>query len=651
MCGICGIALSERSRRHLDVDTLTAMRATLSHRGPDDCGTMLSGNIGLAHQRLSIVDLTGGHQPMQSEDGAFSIVYNGEVYNHPELSGWLQGRGHRYRTRCDTETVLHLYREEGAAGVERLRGMFAFAIWDAPKGELFLARDRLGIKPLYYVHADDGSLFFASEIKALLEVDAVAPALNYAALPDYLANHAPSGEETLFMGVRRLPPGHTLTWHDGEVTIARYWDVSFENTLPERSDARWVEDFRELFTEAVRIRLMADVPLGMFLSGGIDSAAITAVMSTLVSDPIKTFSVAFEEREANEFAYARLVSSAFHTDHHEIVVSADDFFARLPHLIWQEDEPIAHPSSVPLHFVSELAARHVKVVLTGEGSDELLGGYGRYRKTLQNLALGRGYERLVPAAARGAVRQWIEAMGPRVPLQQKLLRTFLYHPATLENIYFDNFAVFSRARQRRLLTPAARELAGGADPYAIPRQYLDATDARTLLDRLLYADIKTYLHELLMKQDQMSMSASLESRVPFLDHHLVEFAAQLPERMKLRGASTKHILRESMRDILPAAILKRKKMGFPVPFGAWIRGRFRPLIEDVVLGDRALDRGIFHADELFRLMKEHDSARVDHSERLWSLLNLELWQRRFLDGEASAAPSALPEALQIAECR
>lgn len=640
MCGICGIALSDGSGRRIDKGVLNAMRDTLTHRGPDDCGLFLGARTGLGHRRLSIVDIAGGHQPMESDDGDLSIVYNGEVYNHTELRGWLEDRGHRYHSRCDTETVLRLFQEEGSRSVERLRGMFAFAIWNERKSELFLARDRLGIKPLYYVHTDDGSLFFASEIKALLVAGAVEPALNFSALPDYLANHAPSGEETLFAGVRRVPPGHTLIWRDGEVTLERYWDVSFASRVDDRPDADWVRDFSELFTEAVRIRLMSDVPLGVFLSGGIDSAAIAATMARLVEEPIKTFSVAFEDRKANELSYARMVASAFGTDHHEVVVSPDEFFAALPRLIWQEDEPLAHPSSVPLHFVSALAAQHVKVVLTGEGSDELLGGYGRYRKTLQNVAFGRRYEQLTPAAFRRFLRSRIRNAGSNFPFREKLRRTFLYHPTDVESIYFDNFSVFSRVQQTQLLSNAALERIGMLDPYAVHRRHLKATDARTPLDRLLYADIKTYLHELLMKQDQMSMSASIESRVPFLDHELVEFAAGLPERMKLRGTKTKYILRESMEAVLPEPILSRRKMGFPVPFGSWIRGRFRSLIDDVVLGERARSRSVFDTAFVRRLADEHMAGRVDHSERLWALVNFELWQRRFLDGDAVPEPHA-----------
>jgi asparagine synthase (glutamine-hydrolysing) len=636
MCGINGIAFSSRSRRQVDAETLKSMRDVIRHRGPDDEGIYIDENVGLGHRRLSIVDVAAGHQPMTNEDGSLYIIYNGEVYNHADYREDLEARGHVYRTHCDTETILHLYEDFGDACVEHLRGMFAFAIWDRNKRDLFVARDRLGVKPLYYVHTDDGSLYFASEIKALLEARAVKPELDFAVFSDYLANHATSGEETLFAGVKRLMPGHTLTWHDGQIKIKKYWDVSFSKVAANgHSDKDYIAEWSELFRKSVELRLMADVPLGMFLSGGIDSSAIAAVMSTLVDDPIKTFSVAFKEREANELEYARLVARAYHTDHHEVVVSPEEFFAALPDLIWHEDEPLAHPSSVALFFVSRLAAQHVKVVLTGEGSDELMAGYARYRKTILNLAVGERYHRLVPAGVRDLIRGQIAGMSAS-KLRAKLSRTFLSLAPDIESIYFDNFAVFPRSNQHQLLTPETLDRTGGVDPYAGVRRVLSETDAQSLLDRLLYADIKTYLHELLMKQDQMSMAASLESRVPFLDHKLVEFTSSLPERLKLRRWTTKYVLRQSMKGILPEQILTRPKMGFPVPIGAWFRGEYASVLDEYVLSSRAVERGIFNAETVRTLVNQHQRGVANHSERLWSLVNLEMWFRRFIDGEVAS---------------
>ncbi|HZT58802.1 MAG TPA: asparagine synthase (glutamine-hydrolyzing) [Pyrinomonadaceae bacterium] len=655
MCGINGIALSSRSRRELDVRALERMRDVIAHRGPDDAGLYVDGRVGLGHRRLSIVDVAAGHQPMTNEDGRLRVTYNGEIYNHADFRESLERKGHTYRTHCDTETILHLYEEKGARCVEDLRGMFAFAIWDARERELFIARDRLGVKPLYYVHADDGSLYFASEIKALFEAGAVKPELNHAALPDYLANHATSGEETLFRDVKRLLPGHTMLWRDGELKIEEFWDVHFapEEARGEskngarRSDADYVAEWSELFRESVRLRLMADVPLGMFLSGGIDSSAIAAVMSGMVGEPIKTFSVAFAEREANELEYARVVARAFKTDHHEVVVSPEDFFDALPRLVWHEDEPIAHPSSVALNFVSRLAARHVKVVLTGEGSDEMLAGYARYRKTVYNLALGARYHGLAPASLRSAVAGAVSSLPAGSKARQKLSRTFLCLTPDIETIYFDNFSVFPRSMQAALLTPEAKEMAGTSDPYRAVTRYLEKTDAETLLGRLLYVDTKTYLHELLMKQDQMSMAASIESRVPFLDHRLVEHTARLPERMKLRGWTTKYILREAMEGVLPREILTRPKMGFPVPVGAWFRGRYQSVVDEYVLSERAAARGLFDAAFVRDLVARHQRGGENHSERLWALVNFEMWMRQFVDGEQAAAPCEVVEAATV----
>jgi asparagine synthase (glutamine-hydrolysing) len=643
MCGINGIAFSSRSGRTVSRPQLEAMRDVIRHRGPDDEGLFIDRNVGLGHRRLSIVDVAAGHQPMTNEDGSLHITYNGEIYNHADYREWLESRGHVYKTHCDTETILHLYEEYGVDCVEHLRGMFAFAIWNQRKQELFIARDRLGVKPLYYLHADDGSLFFGSEIKTLFAAGALKPELNYAALPDYLANHAPSGETTLFQGVKRLLPGHTLVWRDGKIAINRYWDVSFIKTKDDRlSDKDYIEQWSELFRTSVKLRLMADVPLGMFLSGGIDSSAIAAMMSTMVDEPIKTFSVAFREREANELEYARLIAERYKTDHHEVVVSPEDFFAALPNLIWHEDEPLAHPSSVALYFVSHLAAQNVKVVLTGEGSDELLAGYARYWKTLKLLSWGSRYHKFTPEVVRNGVRKQLTALPSGSLVKQKLLRTFLALSPDIESLYLDNFAVFSRQTQPQLLSAAARERIGSnVDPYRVIHEMMDRTDAQSLLDRLLYSDIKTYLHELLMKQDQMSMATSLESRVPFLDHKLVEFTASLPERLKLRGWTTKYILRQSMKGVLPEAILTRPKMGFPVPIGAWFRGQYGHLLDEFVLSSRALDRGIFAPDFVRDLVRRHRSGGENHDERLWALVNFEMWQRRFFDGDDSGRAEVL----------
>jgi asparagine synthase (glutamine-hydrolysing) len=521
--------------------------------------------------------------------------------------------------------------------------MFAFAIWDSGRRRLLLARDRLGVKPLYWTRADE-RLLFGSEIKSLLASGLVTAEANEAALPELLGTRYLSGTDTLFKGIQRLLPGHTLVFEDGRVTVREYWDVpargASESAL---SDREAVARFRELLDESVRVRLMADVPLGMFLSGGLDSSAIAAIMARQIDRPLQTFSVAFKQRAFSELEYARHVSSAIGADAHEIVIDDRDFFSALPRMIWHEDEPIAHPSSTPLYFVSALASRHVKVVLTGEGSDELLAGYGKYPRALVNWHAGAAYA-LVPDVLRG----WISsALLPRLPgrLARYARRSFLNVRRTPEAMFFDNFAAVGIERQASLLAPAQAAGASYSRAYATSRQYFDRPNGRsTTLDRLLYADLKTYLVELLMKQDQMSMAASIESRVPFLDHHLVEFAAALPPRMKLRGLTTKWILREAVRGILPEPILTRKKMGFPVPFGLWMREGWQGVARDVLLDRRTRERGLIDPAAVETLIHEHAGGRRDGADAIWSLLNLELWYRTFVDRQgiqALPAPASL----------
>ena len=629
MCGINGIAYSPGSGMLVRRKALINMRDALHHRGPDDGGLFIDGNVGLGHRRLSIVDVAHGAQPMSH--GHRVIVYNGEIYDHAQSRDELVRQGHIFENRSDTETILHLYDEYGLDCVDHLRGMFAFAIWDKRSRELFLARDRFGVKPLYYVHDASGSLYFASEIKALIEVGAVKPEINFNALPDQFANHGTSGEETLFCGVKRLLPGHTLTWKDGRIDIREFWDLNFEPKHDDLSEAEYVEEWRDLFRQSVKLRLMADVPLGMFLSGGIDSSAIAAIMSRMVKDPIKTFSVGFSEREANELEYARLIAKRFRTDHHEITITPEQFFAALPELVWHEDEPIGFVASVPLYFVSKLAAEHVKVVLTGEGADETLAGYGRYQKALRLLKYGGKYETVTPAFLRDAVRGGVATLP--ATFNRKLSRTFLSRESDIQNLFFDNFSVFPRAMQKQLFSQGICEKIADTNPYTRQNAWLDNSDAEDILDKLLYADTKTYLHELLMKQDQMSMAASIESRVPFLDHRLAEFTARMPREMKVRGGTTKWILREAMKGLLPAEILERPKMGFPVPIGSWFRGPYKHIVDEYILGPRAIERGIFDAGYIRSLVARHNSGE-NHDERLWSLVNFEIWQRRFIDQES-----------------
>ena len=636
MCGIAGIVAADQLHSDERARALL-MRDVMTHRGPDGAGLHCDDTAALAHRRLSIVDLAGGHQPLANEDETVWVTFNGEIYNHASVRPELEAAGHRYRTRSDTETIVHAYEEWGDDCVDRFRGMFAFGIWDAPKKRLLLVRDRLGVKPLYWalVPAGDGRgerLLFASEIKAILETGLLKATPNRAVLSEVLATRYTSGTATLFAGINKLLPGHRLVYEDGRISITQYWDVPQDGVDPElgrASERELVERFRALLQESVRLRLMADVPLGMFLSGGIDSSAIAALMAREIDRPVETFSVAFEDRAFSELTYAREVAQTIHAQAHEIVVSDADFFGALPQLVWHEDEPIAHPSSVPLHFVSKLARQHVKVVLTGEGSDELLAGYGKYPRALFNWKASGVYGRLVPSPVRNAVASMLIPQLPAV-LRRYASRSFLAMPRDPARMFLDNFAGMPLLAQRELLDPSAFS----DDAYAESLRYFNgAPDSIGLLDRVLYTDIKTYLVELLMKQDQMSMSTSIESRVPFLDHRLVEFAARLPESMKLSGFTTKRILREAARGLLPDRILTRPKMGFPVPFASWAAGRWNGVAREVLLDRRARERGITNGAAVERLLDDHRAGKRRGGDALWALLNLELWYRTFIDGE------------------
>jgi asparagine synthase (glutamine-hydrolysing) len=628
MCGIAGIVAADQL--HADERArLAFMQAVLEHRGPDGAGTYVDERAALAHRRLAIVDLALGQQPLANEDSSVWVTYNGEIYNHADVRLELEAAGHVYRTRCDTETILHAYEQWGDDCVQRFRGMFAFAIWDVPRRRLLLARDRLGVKPLYWALVRD-RIVFASEIKAILESGLVRPETNNAVLTEVLTTRYTSDEQTLFKGIYRLLPGHVLVFENGHTQIKQYWDVPTGPTSREPM-SRLVPRFKALLQESVRLRLMSDVPLGMFLSGGIDSSAIAALMAPMIDRPLQTFSVAFKDRAFSELEYAREVARTIKADSHEIVIDDRDFFGALPNLIWHEDEPIAHPSSVPLYFVSKLARDHVKVVLTGEGSDELLGGYGKYPRSMLNWRAGTVYSALAP----DAVQLWMrERLVPRLPGRagRYARRSFLAMPHSPEKIFFDNFAGIPTAGVRSLLTSAA--LRHSRPPYAASRAWFDRPHSDTpLLNRVLYADLKTYLVELLMKQDQMSMATSIESRVPFLDHHLVEFAATLPPSAKLRGFTTKRILRACARGLLPAEILTRRKMGFPVPFGQWMRGQWQQVARDVLLDRRSCQRGITNPAAIEHLITAHASGQSEGGDALWALLNLELWYRTFIDAD------------------
>ncbi len=640
MCGIAGFVTSDAGASGLAV--LERMTSILEHRGPDGYGYHSDKIAFLGHRRLSIIDVAAGNQPMSNEDGKIWITYNGEIFNHLELRTALERAGHRYRTRSDTETVVHAYEEYGPDCVRRFRGMFAFAIWNESTGELFCARDRLGIKPFYYYW--DGHLFaFASEIKALLQHPSISPQLDEANVPEYLAFGYGSDNSTLFKGIRKLMPGYTLRLDIRSLRripqVEQFWDAPECSTTDSgRDDREWVSECRQRLEETVRMRLMSDVPLGLFLSGGVDSSVVAALTKRISNGAVKSFAVGYPETEFSELSYARRVAQLLGTDHHEVVIGADDFFGALPNLVWHEDEPIVWPSSVSLYFVSRLARQHVKVVLTGEGSDELFAGYGRYRFFLKNLRAMKAY-RWLP----GLFRDWTRSMVAQSPLlsaslRRKLGHTFVGRGEALESLYLDNFyCAFSQADLAALNAPAG-------SPYKAFLRYWSARDGHPLLNRLLYADQKTYLVELLMKQDQMSMAASIESRVPFLDHPLVEFAARVPDRLKLRGGTGKYILKEAVRDLLPAEIIDRKKMGFPTPLTAWFADARAEHLFSALRARNGLLASVVNLPAVDALIERHRAGLEDATDRLWRLVNFQIWGDIFLLGRSDrweGAASAL----------
>ncbi len=624
------------ARERADRGVLAQMNAQIVHRGPDDDGFFVEGNVGLAMRRLSIIDVKTGHQPLTNEDERIWIVYNGEIYNHQQLRTDLEAKGHRYRTRSDTETIVHLYEEYGRDCVQYLRGMFAFAIWDRRDRKLFVARDRLGIKPLYYLY--DGKKFlFGSEIKTILTYPGVKAEFNPATLAEYLSFGYISREQSMFRGIKKLLPGHTLELNErGEMAIKPYWDMPFGEEEKERRPAQfYLKRYRELLEECVASHLMSDVPLGVFLSGGLDSSAVAALTTKIRKEPIETFAVGYGEDAFSELPFARQVAEHIGSKHHEVRLSREEFFGNLPRLIWHEDEPIVWPSSVSLYSVARLARERVTVVLTGEGSDETLAGYTRYAWTLLNSRMDGVYRSVTPAFLRSLVRKGIGAGPLGATLHRKLEHTFLVRDgASWPSFYFDNFySAFSTAEEQSLLTDQALHAAD--DAYAGSMSYWEHSSG-DLLHRLLYTDIKTYLVELLMKQDQMSMAASIESRVPFLDHVLVEFTAQIPAEYSIRGLAGKHILKSAVEDLLPHSIVYRKKMGFPTPWAYWLAGPQLDDLERMLLEPRTMDRKLFRPDAIKRLFAEHRAHHRDHGNRIWRLLNLETWMRVFIDNEVPA---------------
>ena len=644
MCGITGIVSSSPLRNIRE--RIEIMTHVLEHRGPDDAGIYLSPEAGdaqtaLGHRRLSIIDLAGGHQPMSNEDGDIWITYNGELYNHNALRAELESCGHRYQTQSDTETIVHAYEQYGEACVHRLRGMFAFAIWDERRQRLFAVRDRLGIKPFYYtIH--HGRLIFASEIKAILASKLLSPRVNDEALPEFFTFGQTCDDRTLFQGIYKLMPGHWLAWDGHRLTIEPYWDWRFDESLPYQPDDFYVQQFTRLLHESVQLRLMSDVPLGMFLSGGLDSSLIAASMARQTSAPFKTFSVGFEAQYYSEFSYARDVAAHIGSEHYETVVKPTDFFQALPKLVWHEDEPLKGPASVALYFVSKLAREHVTVVLTGEGSDELFAGYNdRYWVVLMNHRLSQLGGSLIPNSVRQRlVRRWLWQAPISLKLKKIISHTILYHSPKPEGMIFDNFySIFTKEMQHELFRENFYPKVEHICPYKNATDLLHKSNSKHLLHQMLYTDVKMYLLELLMKQDQMSMAASLESRVPFLDHMLVEFAGTAPPHLRLHGRGGKWLVKQAalgngQRDrapLLPEHVVHRSKMGFPVPFSTWLTEKSGEIVRDILLDSRTRQHGYFDLGYIERLFDMHQSGQRDCYEQIWILLNFELWLRTFID--------------------
>ena len=623
MCGICGI-VNFNGSDPVNRVTIERMTESLAHRGPDDAGYFVEGRVGLGHRRLSIIDLSGGGQPIFNEDRTAAIVFNGEIYNHRDLAETLKTAGHTFRTRSDTETILHAYEEYGDDCVQQLRGMFGFAIWDSTKRRLLLARDRLGVKPVYY-YSDGRFLAFASEIKSLLEIRSIPREVDPEAFDMYLSLRYVPGPRTMFKNIFRLQPGHVLVADGSGIRISKYWDIDYPDPEP-RSPEYLLERFRELLDESVRMRLLSEVPLGVFLSGGLDSSAILATMSKFAGGRVKTFSVGYqaspaEEMASNEFGYARLAADAFASEHHEYHLDATDFAKFVPDLVSYLDEPLADPSCIPLYFISKLAREHITVVLSGEGADEILAGYGIYGKML---ALDRIYAGSGPL---GGLAPSIANLAP----SEKLRHYIRMCGQPLETRYRGVSRGFTEEGKLRLVgenrTKRSEQQLGN-----VFGAYFKVAAKASPLDRMLYVDAKVWLpDDLLIKADKMTMANGLELRVPFLDHKMVEFAATLPNASKIQGKGGKTLLRSAMRRVLPDAIIDRPKKGFPIPIGSWLRTSLRQFTRDHLLSrDSACGRYV-DRDETARLVAEHERGHTDRSQEIWTLLVFEFWHRHFIE--------------------
>jgi asparagine synthase (glutamine-hydrolysing) len=635
MCGIAGfVSRDEHRDAGAANEVLDRMCRVIAHRGPDDQGTLVRNQVALGMRRLSIIDLAGGHQPMSGCDGLVTIVFNGEIYNYRELQRELESRGHQFKTHSDTETIVHAYEEYGAGCVEYLRGMFAFAIWDARARELFIARDRVGKKPLYYTITRSDTLIFGSELKSLREHPEFRGEISVEALDAYLTFGYVPDPLTIFRDVHKLPPGHHLTFRNGRVRVEQYWDFPYAHAQenPARSEDECLEELRSLLDESVRIRLESEVPLGAFLSGGVDSSTVVGVMARHATQPVKTFSIGFHEDSYNELKYARIAAQRFGTDHHEFIVTPD-ICEIVDDLVRHFDEPFADSSAIPTYVVSKLARQHVTVVLSGDGGDELFAGYTRY-------ALDRtrsGFAHL-PRVVRQGVMQPLGRNLPHGAWGRNYLHNVALDPL---DRYIEEVSVFTRLNKPALYTDDFRQQLGTGEAAQRFRDYAAHSRANDPLDPLLYLDSKTYLPgDILTKVDRMSMAVSLETRVPLLDHKLIEFVCtRIPASMKMKGLETKHVFKRAVRDLVPAEILDRPKQGFGIPIDRWINEQLRERVRGTLTEPRTMQRGFIEPRYVNLLLDEHECGRRDHATELWALFMLELWHRKFVDAPGGIAVS------------
>jgi len=626
MCGIVGLMYHDR-QKPVRQESVKKMCDTLVHRGPDDEGFYVDRNVGIGMRRLTVIDLSTGHQPMTNEDGRYWIVFNGEIYNYPELRKELESKGHRFSTHTDTETIVHAYEEFGEACVERLNGMFAFALWDREEEKLVLARDRLGVKPLYYYEGAD-RFVFGSELKAVLADPNVPRVIDFRALDRFLTFEYIPSPLSVFQGILKLPPGHLLTLEKGKTSLKQYWNLP--TYVHHKSEEELTEVFYDLMKDAVKIRLISDVPLGAFLSGGVDSSTIVCMMSELMNQPVKTFSIGFDDPSYNELDYARAVAKHYGAEHQDLIIQPN-VVDLVEDLIKYLDEPLADVSVFPTYLVSKLAREQVTVVLSGDGGDELFGGYDWYLAE----KISRSYQKL-PLSIRTELIPFLMNAVP--PASQKKgfvnkAKRFVEGTQLPEALQHFRWNIFlSEDRKATLYRDGLSASLAGESAYAPHLSYLREMQGSDPLWQQQYADIKTYMvDDILVKVDRMSMANSLEARTPFLDYRIAEFAAGLPPDLKLKGFKTKWFLKQAMRKKLPPFVIDRKKEGFSIPMKNWLKGDLNPMMQDLLSPDRINNEGLFQSDDIEKMKKEHLAGTANHAHQLWSLMVFETWRDLYLN--------------------